>query len=196
MNNKYTIEEGQIVDTETGQIVNKEEIQKAIEQDTYETYLRNADKLFAIGSRPSSKIVKDKRGNEHNSYNVKEGYHFVKVFKVDVRNTLESCDLSIYSRAFLYSCLAYLNFPTNTIVIDGESPTLEVLCKKFKLGKTKMYEVFKELEKIDLIKRKKINGQLIIYINPFLHSCGLVDSETYNLFKDSLYNPINRGIVD
>lgn len=193
LENELIYVEGKIVDPSTGQIFNAEEIKKAIDIDTLKTYKDNNLKLIELGLNSDFRVIKDKRGNEYQSTNVKEGFHFVKVFKVDVRNMLEHSQMSIISRGFIYSCLAYLHFPTNTLVIDGKSPTNELLCEKFMIGKTKLYEVYKELEKLEVIKREKINGQMVIYINPFLHSCGLIDTETYKLFKDSLYNPINRG---
>lgn len=191
--NKYGLYDSQIYDIETGQIVDKEEIKKALQQDVYDKFINNYQDTVDLGIDLDLKLVKDKKGNTHQAVNVKEKFHFVKVFKVDVRDILQSCDISIFSRGFLYTSLAYLNFPTNTLIIDGETPSNEVICEKFGLGKTKLYEVYKELEKADVIKRKKINGQPIIYFNPFLHSCGLVDKDTYKLFEDSLYNPIKRN---
>lgn len=77
-------------------------------------------------------------------------------------------------------------------MIDGECPSIEKLCEVFDVKKTKLYETLKELEQYEIIKRKKINGKLVIYINPFLHSTGLVHEDTYKMFKDSGYNPYNK----
>jgi hypothetical protein len=189
--NKYVYnEEGQIIDITTGEIIDKKEIVKAYQEHVSDVITNSNLDLIDIGENLGIRVVKDRRGNEYRSYNVKEGFHFVKVFKVDVRDMLESSKMSIISRGFIYSCLAYLHFPTNTLIFNGSTPTNEQICEKFMIGKTKLYEVLKELEKLEIIKRKKINGQTVIYINPFLHSSGLVDVETYNLFKDSVYNPI------
>lgn len=192
----YIHEDGQLIDIRTGEIINKNDIKQALQREIYLKTHDNMAEAVELGIDIGIKLVKDKKGNDYHSINIKEGYHFVKVFKVDMRYTLESCNLSIFSRGFLYSCLAYLHFPTNTLVMDGESPTNEMICERFNIGKTKLYEVYKELDKIDINKRKKINGQLVIYLNPFLHSVGLVDVETYKLFKDSPYNPINRGVSE
>jgi hypothetical protein len=191
MNEKYMYtEENQLIDISTGEIIeNENQIVKIHQNHLYEEVIKSNEALVKIGKNIGMRIVKDRKGNIYNSYNVKEGYHFVKAFKVDIRDMLETNKLSIISRGFIYTCLAYIHFPTNTLVIDGETPTNERICEKFGLGKTKLFEVYKELEKLEVIKRKKFNGQTIIYINPFLHSSGLVDTETYNLFKDSIYNP-------
>lgn len=190
--NEYVLEKGQIIEVETGQIVNKNELKRSYREEILNSLVNSKIKLEQLGETLDIRIIQDRQGNNHSVLNVKERYHFVKVFKVDIRGILEECELSIFARGFLYSCLAYLNFPTNTLLINGETPTNEILCEKFKIGKTKLYDVYKELENADILKRKKINGQMIIYLKPFLHSCGLVDSETYDIFKSSLYNPINK----
>lgn len=188
--NRYIYnEDGQLIDVDTGEIINKKGLIKAHENYLYEQFSKVNSELIDIGENLNIRIVKDRRGNEYHSYNVKEGFHFVKIFKVDVRDMLERSKMSIISRGFIYSCLAYIHFPTNTLIFEGQTPTNEQICEKFMVGKTKLYEVFKELEKLEVIKRKKVNGQTVIFINPFLHSSGLVDVETYNLFKNSVYNP-------
>lgn len=186
-------DESKIIDIETGEVVDKNKLKRMYQQEAYDAFVEINNELLDIGEKLELRIVRDKRGVEYNSINVKEGFHFVKVFKVDVRYTLEKCDLSFYARGYLYSCLAYINFPTNTLIINGETPTNEVICENFKMSKGKLYQVYKELEDLTIIKRKKVNGQWITYINPFLHSIGLVDIETYNLFKDSIFNPYASG---
>jgi hypothetical protein len=190
INNYVYNDDGQLIDITTAEIINKKNIVKAYQKHILNEVEKVNSELIDIGENIGIRIVKDRRGNEYHSYNVKEGFHFVKVFKVDVRDMLESSKMSIISRGFIYSCIAYLHFPTNTIIFNGETPTNEMICEKFMIGKTKLYEVYKELEKYEVIKRKKINGQTVIFMNPFLHSSGLVDVETYNLFKDSVYNPV------
>lgn len=113
----------------------------------------------------------------------------MKMFIVDIRDLLESYDLSVYARSFILTCMAYLNFPTNSLIIDGQTPNNDQMMDKFKMGKTKLINVYKELENCDVIKRKKVNGQLVIYLNPFLHCRGYVDIETFRMFKDSEFNP-------
>ena len=194
--NKYTVENGQLIDVETGQIVDKKDVKKAYEKEIYHAFMKSHHEQVELGIQSDLRVVKDKRGNEFQSLNVKEGFHFVKVFKVDVRFLLESSKMSIFSRGFLYTCLAYINFPTNTLIINGQQPTNEIICDLFGIGKSKLYEVYKELEYLDVIKRVKVNGQWIIYINPFLHSTGLVVKVTYEMFKGSLYNPENRSSIN
>lgn len=185
----YTFENGNIVQVSTGEIVDLKEIKSAFEKNLCDEFIKTHQTALKAGIELNIRLVKDKRGQQYFTTNVKENFHFVKVFKVDVRDALETHNLSIFARGFLYTCLAYLHFPSNTLNINGQSPTNELLCEKLNVGKTKLYEIYKELEKYEIIKRKKINGQMVIYLNPFLHSCGLVDIETYNLFETSVYNP-------
>lgn len=60
------------------------------------------------------------------------------------------------------------------------------------IGKSKIYEIFNELEQFNIIKKEKTGVGFIIYLNPFLHSCGLVDKGTYNIFENSIFNPLHN----
>jgi hypothetical protein len=192
MQNRYQNYDGQIVDLKTGEIVDLEQIKQAIEISLYDKYIESAQTLIELNQDVNFRLVTAKNGESYSCVNVKEGYHFVKVFKVDVRRMLETFKPSHYARSFIYTFLSYVHFPTNSIVIDGECPSIEKLCEVFDVKKTKLYETLKELEQYEIIKRKKINGKLVIYINPFLHSTGLVHEDTYKMFKDSGYNPYNK----
>jgi hypothetical protein len=189
MQNRYQNYDGQIIDLKTGEIVDLKQIKQVIEMSLYDKYIESAQTLIELNQDVNFRLVTAKNGESYSCVNVKEGYHFVKVFKVDVRRMLETFDISLSTRGFIYTCLAYLHFPTNSIVIDGECPSIEKLCSICKIGKSKLYEILKELEQYEIIKRKKVNGQMVIYMNPFLHSTGLVHEDTYKMFKDSGYNP-------
>jgi hypothetical protein len=192
MQAKYSIEEGQMVDTYTGEIINTDEVKKAYQNDLLMKFLSSESNLQDIGETLGLRLVQDKKGNDHHVLNVKEGYHFVKVFKVALREVFSVHKVSKAAKATYLDFQTVTQFPTNSVVIDGESPTLDKLCEFLDLKKTRLYEILKELESADLIMRKKMNGQLVIYINPYIYCCGLVDYETLILFKDSQYNPFNR----
>ena len=188
--NRYTMHGSQIIDIETGELVNTSELTKLINQKINEEYTDRIADIIALNGDVEFKLVRNRSGNEYSAVNLKEGFVYTKLFRVDVKFMLENYKMSIIARGFLYTAMAYIHFPTNSIVIDGENPTVESLCETVGIGKTKLYEILKELEELDVLQRKKLNGRLCIYLNPFLHSCGLVDIETYKLFKDSPYNPL------
>lgn len=190
MQNKYRIENGKLIDSSTGEIISKKEIKKAYQAEVALSLLENEKELNEVGESLGLRLVQDRRGNDHQVLNVKEGYHFVKVFKVALRDVLSVNKLSKAAKSAYLDFEAYTHFPTNTIIVDGETPDTEKLCELLELKKTRLYDVLKELETAELIKRKKINGQLVIYINPYIYCCGLVDHDTLELFKTSTYNPI------
>lgn len=186
---KYIIENGQIIEIETGEIVKKKEIKKALQAELAEHMLDNDIELQKLGESLGLRIVPDKRGAKFSVLNVKEDYEFVKVFKVALREALSTNTLSKAAKSAFLDFQTQTNFPTNTIVRNGQTPSTEQLCEWLDLKKSSLYNVLKELEDCEFILRKKINGQTVIYINPFIYCCGLVDHETIKLFEFSQYNP-------
>jgi hypothetical protein len=190
---KYRIDEnGVLYDVTTGEVINTKELRKAYQANVALKLVKNELELSEINEHLGLRLVADKRGQEFHVLNVKEGFHFVKVFKVALREVLTTNDLSKASKSAYLDFEAYTNFPSNTVSINGGTPSIETLCKALDLKKTRLYEVLKELETADLIRRKKINGQLVIYINPYIYCCGLVDYETIEIFEDSMYNPTSH----
>jgi hypothetical protein len=190
--NKYRFENEVLYDQSTGEVIDKKEIKKAYQAELARIMLENEMELNEIGEHIGLRIVSDRRGKQSHVLNVKEGFHFVKVFKVALREVLSNNNLSKAAKSAYLDFEAYTSFPSNTIIVNGETPDTERLCKLLDLKKTRLYDVLKELETAELIQRKKINGQLVIYINPYIYCCGLVDNETLELFKHSRYNPIQE----
>lgn len=189
----YKTDEGQIVDTSTGEIVDVDEIEKAISKNVIDNFTKANRDLHKLGLDTNLRIIRARDGQLYPCAKIKERYVFNKVFRVEVRNMLDSSNLSIYALAFITKFEPHLYFPTNSVVINGKRPTIEQMWEMLGVKKTKMYEILKELEKHDVIKRIDLNGFPVIYFNPFLYSCGgLVDRDTYNYFEDSIYNPINK----
>lgn len=188
--NKYRFENNVLYDQSTGEVIDKKEIRKAYQAELASIMLENELELSDIGEHLGLRLVQDRRGKQFHVINVKEGFHFVKVFKVALREVLAANKLSKAAKSAYLDFEAYTNFPTNTVIVNGETPTTEQLCELLELKKTRLYDVLKELETADLILRKKINGQLVIYLNPFIYCCGLVDNATLELFETSPYNPI------
>jgi hypothetical protein len=191
--NKYAYnEDGQLFEIETGEIIAKKKYRKAIEEHVSEKFEEVYSASIELGEKLDLVLSKDKRGNNYSSMKVKEEYEFVKVFTVSKREVKKSNNLSKISKAAWFDLEEEIHFPTNTIVISGKSPSMEDLCEYLDLKKSKLYEVLKELENADLIKREKINGQIVIYVNPYLFNRGFVDYDTIQMFKGSGYNPTNR----
>jgi hypothetical protein len=185
-------ENGQVCNMITGEIVSEKQATKELNKEIHDKYIEVASNAAQIGAKVDYYIAKDKRGKQYSSEKVKEEYEFVKVFTVSKREIKKSNNLSKIAKAAYFDLESEISFPTNTIIIDGDTPSIEQLCEFLDLKKSKLYEVLKELENAELIKRKKINGQLVIYINPFLYNRGYVDIHTIEIFKNSKFNPDNN----
>lgn len=191
--NKYAYNEtSQLYDIETGEIISTKKINKALEEHLHNEFEKVYAESINIGEKFSMTLSKDKRGINYQTMKVKEEYEFVKVFTVSKRELKKTNNLSKISKASWFDLEEEIHFPTNTIVINGKSPSMEDLCEFLDLKKSKLYEVLKELENADIIKREKINGQIVIYVNPYLFNRGFVDYDTIQMFKGSGYNPANR----
>lgn len=182
---RYLVSKGDVVDLETGEQLSRKLAQLIINQKTKDDHAKNIKNMVESGGEPDTRLVKNKHGQSFHVINVKEGYDFVKTFKVEARELLREIDLSLNACGFMYKAINYIHFPSNTVVIDYETPDIEKMCKVFKIKRTNLYKILKELEQKGVIIRKKVNGQSVIYINPLLHSCGLVDVDVYHMFIDS-----------
>lgn len=192
MNESYVLnDEGKCIDVSTGEVVNIQKIIQLKQKQAELDFQKVQTEILALGGTDKDvKIVKYK-GKENECVTIKENYEFGKVFRVDLRDIVGNANLSIYAKGFITTFEPYINFPTNSIVIDLKTPTQEEMQDRLGVKKSKMFQILKELENNDIIKKVKINGQTIIYFNPFLYCCGkYVHQDTYELFKDSIYNPI------
>lgn len=192
-NNQYEFIDGQLIDISTGEIISIEEIKESLENDIVNKFNDFHQGLSMINLENNLRLIKARNGEKYKCIRIKEKYLFTKVFRTDVRNMFDISKLSIFSKGFIATFQPYLYFPTNTVVVNGKHPNIEEICELVGIKKTKLYEVFKELESNNVIKRENVHGGLTIYFNPFLYSCGgIVDIETYNKFRNSLYNPLNK----
>lgn len=190
ISHRYVIQEdGKVVDSTTGEVMNKKEIKKILRDDVSDYALENEIEMQKLGETLGLQIVTDKRGSKHSVLKVKGDYEFVKVFKVALREALSTNTLSKSAKSAFLDFQSQTSFPTNTIIRNGQTPTTEQLCEWLDLKKSSLYNVLKELEDCEFIRRMKINGQSVIYVNPFIFCCGLVDYQTIELFEFSKYNP-------
>ena len=188
-------EDDQVVDISTGEVIQVNDI-KQLMTNSQDKYVSNVNgELISLGLEPKYKLIKYK-SIDYNCVVVKEKYTFNKTFRVELRCVMNN-NLSLGSLAFIARFEPYISFPSNTIVIDSRHPSLDDYKDKLKVGRNKIYEILKELEYYDVIKRVKLNGEYIIYFNPFLYASGFVtEKSTYDLFKISTYNPLNQVIKE
>ena len=192
MENKYYVtDENQIIDTTSGEIIRFEDIKKAKEQKIIDKFLETQSELASIGSGTELILLKYKN-KEYNCVSIKKNYTYNKEFRVEMRDIMKSKQLSKNARLFIGTMTSFVSFPSNSILIDFKNPTIEDLVNIVGINKNLISEALKDLEYHQITKRVKVNGQMIIYFNPFLVCSGYcVDHIVYELFKDSIYNPIN-----
>ena len=189
---QYFIDESnQLIDLDTGEIINRDDIKDAYTNKLLEQSNKYQDELLKIGSCLDIKIIKY-MGRDYSVIPIKKNYTFGKVFRMSVRDLMKENKLSKNAKVFIATFEPYIYFPYNSLVVENANPNIEIICKMCDLKKSAIYEVFKELEQLQVIKKVKLNGEIIIYFNPFLYaSGGVVYKDTYEMFKGSIYNPQN-----
>lgn len=187
---RYEITDTQIVDTTTGEILDRDDIKFAAEQKLLKQYKDTQRMLNDLGVNAKVRIIRDKDGIDYESINLKENHEFNKIFRVDVNFMFRNAKLSSESYAFIGRFSSSLHFPSNSVVLDGKQPTQLEMADEIGIGRTRISNALKELEFYDVIKRKKVNGETVVVFNPFLFSTGVVSIDTYRLFRDSIYNPV------
>lgn len=181
--------ENQVVDKETGEIINYDEILEAQQEQIINDYTQMKNECILLDKDLFIRIVKF-QGIKHPCVTIKKDYTFNKVFRGDMKMMLKENKLSIHALAFIGMFENYVVFTRNNLVVDCENPSIEKLCEMLGVKRSKMFEILKELEEKYIIKRVKNGKDLIIYFNPFLFCAGgYVHKDTYELFKFNPYNP-------
>lgn len=133
------------------------------------------------------------KNKEYVCKTIKNNHTFNKDFKVELRDIMKSKTLSKNARCFLGTMTPFISFPTNTIIIDSENPSIAKISEILGFKTRAISYILSELEKEDIICRKKVNGSSIIYVNPFLYCSGAyVEKSTYDLFCNSKFNNIKN----
>lgn len=189
---KTRYSKNEVIDLDNGEITELEEQKKNIVQRAKQATLESNKELAEIGLPSNIKtiIVKDK-SRKPALVEIKKDYEFNKLFRVDFRELFQRPEMikNKNARLAIASLLGFITFPSNKIVIDGESPSNADLEKLWGISQTIVKRVLKDLEYHEVIKRPTENGQRAIYFNPFLVSCGLkVDESTYMLFRETTFN--------
>lgn len=184
----------QIIDVSTGEIIPKKDIINAQKEHLYEEFQIMMEDSFILEEKVDIRIIKV-RNLTYNCVAIKERYTFNKVFRGDLKMLYDDIKLSIYAHGFISRFIPLLNFPFNNIIVNNQIPTVETLSEMLNIKRSKMFEILKELEQSDIIKRCKDGKNTVIYFNPFLFCGGLmVHYDTYKLFENSVFNPKNNNM--
>ena len=192
MSNVKFIDEEDMVQMNTGEIIKFEDIKKARQKKIYDDYENMVEDLSDLGMYADFKLI-EFRNKTYNVVGIKSDFQFNKEFRVELRDIMRSGVLSKNARCFLGTITPFISFPTNSIIVDGKNPSIDDLKVITDMGNGVMYKTLKELEDARIISRVNTNTNLVIYINPFLYCGGYcVEADTYEMFKDTSYNPANR----
>lgn len=187
---KYGINGNTVFDISTGEVIDKQEIKRVIERNATEAFNNSLNELNELDLESQLVIVKY-RNKEYQCVDVKRDFEFNKEFRVELREIMLSKELSKNARCFIGTLSPFVSFPSNAIHINYKNPTYEDLMEILGMSKPTLTSTLKELEKNEIIKRIKRDGQLIIYFNCFLFCGGYcVEKDTYQLFQKSIYNPL------
>lgn len=187
----YETEDG-LVDRHTAEVINLNEIIDA-KSKAYRKGFAELRKEASILGVPVPFTLKLIRNVDYKIVQIKEGYLFNKMFRIDLQAFFKNSDLDVYSLAFIARFTPFIVYPQNYLVINGSFPTEKELSPLLKIKPRKLSSVLRELEYYEVIRRKKDGTKNVIYFNPFLFCSGVViDLDTYNLFADSIFNPRNN----
>ena len=182
--------EGKIVDKLTGEVIALDEIANIISQRNKELVEQNNKTILELGLTPDYALIKN-NGIEYPVKKIKEKYEFNKIFRGEVKNVMtnEEIKLSLGARAFIGTYSPFVTFPMNNVIVDNQYLSIESIMHTLEIGKNKTYEILKELESYEIIKRIKMGKQNNIFFNPFLYCAGgVVHKDTYEMFKKSRWS--------
>lgn len=193
---RYIVDDdGRYIDVDTGEIIDDKQIIKAVAFKRNENFISATNTMIELGYKDVDRIVKYK-GVEYPCVTIKEKYTYGKVFRVALREIMKDGKLSLNARAFIATFEPYISFPYNSIIVNAQYPSQQEIEDMLGLKRASVYNILKELEMYNIIKRVKANNKSVIYFNPFLYaSGGIIHSDTYKLFENSVFNPINNSMA-
>lgn len=185
--NVYLVtDNGEVVDRTTGEVISLEEVKKAKKKKVIEQVEKANQELKELGM-DSSLLVCEYKGEKYNCISVKPKHQFDKMFRTSMQEVIKHSELSLTARTLLLTLIPFIVFPSNMVCISGYS-TVEEIGELSGLKPSTTYKAFKELSDKEIIHKTKLNGNTLIYINPFLISSGLiVEKSTVDYFINSRY---------
>ena len=186
----YGINGNTLYNEDDGLVIDLDKIKKLKEKSAIENFNNSLEELHELGLESTLKVVRYKN-IEYECVDIKRDFEFNKEFRVEMREIMLSKTLSKNARCFIGTLTPFINFPTNIINIKHKNPKLDDLMEILDMSKNTLNDTLKELQNNNIIFKTKLNGQMMIYFNPFLYCGGYcIEKYTYELFKNSEYNPV------
>lgn len=175
--------------TVDGERIPDKEFKKHLQSGLIE-YAEEVSRTLAETGQKPDYVLQKYRNIEYKAYTIKKGFTYSKIFRVDVNIMMEEANLSKNALAFIARFSPLISYPDNTVQYNYTNPDIEKICELFNASRSTVFSALKELENNEVVKRVKVNGQLVIYFNPFLYCAGKdVSEEPYKLFENSRFNP-------
>lgn len=179
-----------VVDTDTGEVISKKKAKEIVKDELEGKTYRSNNELSEIDPNTQYEVKKTKRHKTNGLYKIADkGSVFNKMFRIDLQQIMKDKELSKNSKIIMMTLFPFLHYKTNSIKYDYKTPTFDTICDLCDLSMKTFMIALKELQEKEIVQVHKFNGQNIIYVNPYLISGGpLVESDTYEMFKDSRFN--------
>jgi len=188
---EYGMSGNTVYSKDDGKVVDLEQIKKLKEDKIVADAHRALQELSDLGLT-SNLVIFSRKNKDYQCVEIKKNFEFNKEFRVELRDIMTNNLLSRNARCVIGTLTPFISFPSNAIHIDYKNPSIDDLTQVLDMSKSALMRTFKELEKHNIIKRVRRDGYTSIYFNCFLFIGGkCVEKSTYDLFKDSLYNPTN-----
>lgn len=191
MESRYiATDNNELVDKESGEIIKFDDIKKAKKKKLVDEVQEINEELQELGLN-SAMVICEYKGETYNCIKIKPNFQFDKMFRTSMQDVIKDENLSMISKALLLTIMPFITFPSNVVKIK-ECNTLEDIGELAGLKPSTMYKAMKELIDKQIIYKKRFGGKTEIFVNPFLISSGvIVEKYTFELFKDSKYNPVH-----
>lgn len=153
------------------------EIMEDVKKECYDYGIENDQRL--INQRSVEKDKKNKKSKNKDKLRYDNG-EFNIVYRKMVAELLK---LNTNERLVFLAIRDYIQYPTNSIVINDRIPTIKELEPLIGLKDKAIRIALNSLEEKGFIKRKQYSYRKVIYVNPEYYSSGKeLDIETLEMF--------------
>lgn len=175
-----------VVDDSTGEKIDKRTA-LALQEEELEGYVARLNQERGSLGETSFYFVHKRYSKLYVAREVRiEEGGFTKMYNKKFEFMIEHELLSKNAKIFLFTVFPYIQYLESNVVFAGSHPSYDVLMKIMDMSKPTLMKTLSELEALEIIKRKSMNGDNIIFINPHLLSRGkIVRKEVFDMFDSS-----------
>lgn len=174
----YPREDGNIVISNTGEIISYEEYLniRSIEKETQKAIDQKVKEI-------NTNIDNVKKGEDSGFYNNwLTNYHFTKVVSNYHKEWSDKMD--IYERAIMHLMTDLIEWETNRVLVNGKDITNKYMREKLQIGNSNLTKTLNVLEDKNIIRRVGNNKARRIYVNPlYVYKGKKMSNNTLKMFK-------------